>query len=268
LEERAKNSTSYGSHCHAYEVAARKLREALAATPAVDIPPCPKCHAPYHLEGAERYWEARWRDEKAENERIRAAAPAVGGEREALADKLDAYAALYASDYGYAIASDLKNAAAALRVQPASPLRGREDIAAVLYMKRFPHRTWLSASLTETALSYEQADAVLTLFSASPPEQPAAAPIEGQKKLSDNELWSHGCMTRWQVEHFTDDDIAKHSAGMRHTVKFLLARLDALSAQPPNTSGSPVWADNYKSNDRDIEPLTEAERFTGSFTND
>ena len=34
-------------------------------------PPCPKCHAPYHLEGAERYWEARWRDEKKENERLR-----------------------------------------------------------------------------------------------------------------------------------------------------------------------------------------------------
>jgi hypothetical protein len=32
LEERAKNSTSFGSHCHAYEVAARKLREAMAST--------------------------------------------------------------------------------------------------------------------------------------------------------------------------------------------------------------------------------------------
>jgi hypothetical protein len=30
LDERAKNSTSYGSHAHAYEVAARKLREATA----------------------------------------------------------------------------------------------------------------------------------------------------------------------------------------------------------------------------------------------
>jgi hypothetical protein len=29
LEERAENSTSFGSHCHAYEVAARKLREAM-----------------------------------------------------------------------------------------------------------------------------------------------------------------------------------------------------------------------------------------------
>lgn len=29
LDERARNSTSFGSHCHAYEVAARKIREAL-----------------------------------------------------------------------------------------------------------------------------------------------------------------------------------------------------------------------------------------------
>ena len=34
-------------------------------------PPCPKCHAPYHLEGAERYWEARWRDERVENDQLR-----------------------------------------------------------------------------------------------------------------------------------------------------------------------------------------------------
>jgi hypothetical protein len=30
LEERAENSTSTGSHCHAYEAAARKLKEALS----------------------------------------------------------------------------------------------------------------------------------------------------------------------------------------------------------------------------------------------
>lgn len=29
MEERAENSTGFGHHCHAYEVAARKLREAL-----------------------------------------------------------------------------------------------------------------------------------------------------------------------------------------------------------------------------------------------
>jgi hypothetical protein len=36
----------------------------------------------------------------------------------------------------------------------------REQIAAVLYIKRFPHRTWQTASLTETTLAYEQADAL------------------------------------------------------------------------------------------------------------
>lgn len=39
----------------------------------------------------------------------------------------------------------------------------REQIAAVLYIKRFPHRTWQTASLTETALAYEQADAIIAL---------------------------------------------------------------------------------------------------------
>lgn len=32
--------------------------------------PCPRCHYNAGPEGAERYWEARWRDEKAENERL------------------------------------------------------------------------------------------------------------------------------------------------------------------------------------------------------
>ena len=32
MEERAQNSTSYGSHCHAYEIAAKKLREAMEPT--------------------------------------------------------------------------------------------------------------------------------------------------------------------------------------------------------------------------------------------
>jgi len=33
-------------------------------------PPCPKCHAPYLLKGAERYWEARWRDERASADEV------------------------------------------------------------------------------------------------------------------------------------------------------------------------------------------------------
>jgi hypothetical protein len=32
LDERARNSTSFGNHSHAYEVAARKLRDALGTT--------------------------------------------------------------------------------------------------------------------------------------------------------------------------------------------------------------------------------------------
>jgi len=35
-------------------------------------PPCPRCSFPYEPGAAERYWEARWRDEKAENDRLRA----------------------------------------------------------------------------------------------------------------------------------------------------------------------------------------------------
>lgn len=38
LDERAENSTSYGHHCHAYEVAARRLRDALGYNRAVAHP--------------------------------------------------------------------------------------------------------------------------------------------------------------------------------------------------------------------------------------
>lgn len=37
LDERAQNSTSFGSHCHAYELAARKLREAVENTDAPSL---------------------------------------------------------------------------------------------------------------------------------------------------------------------------------------------------------------------------------------
>jgi len=42
-----------------------------------DRPPCPRCSFPYTPGAAERYWEARWRDEKAENERLQSALRAV-----------------------------------------------------------------------------------------------------------------------------------------------------------------------------------------------
>jgi hypothetical protein len=43
----------------------------------------------------------------------------------------------------------------------------REQIAALLYMTRFPHLTWISAGLTETAFAYKQADAILALSQSS-----------------------------------------------------------------------------------------------------
>lgn len=39
----------------------------------------------------------------------------------------------------------------------------REHIAAILYITRFPHRTWIAASLDETALAYKQADMIIAL---------------------------------------------------------------------------------------------------------
>ena len=46
------------------------LMHALAAPLGTAENPCPRCHYNAGPEGAERYWEARWRDEKAENERL------------------------------------------------------------------------------------------------------------------------------------------------------------------------------------------------------
>lgn len=47
---------------------ARKMPEAAPLGTAEN--PCPRCHYNAGPQGAERYWEARWRDEKAENERL------------------------------------------------------------------------------------------------------------------------------------------------------------------------------------------------------
>lgn len=35
-----------------------------------ETPPCPRCSFPYEPGAAERYWEARWRDEKASNDAL------------------------------------------------------------------------------------------------------------------------------------------------------------------------------------------------------
>jgi hypothetical protein len=42
----------------------------------------------------------------------------------------------------------------------------REQIAACLYMARWPHRTWITAGLDETAHAYRQADAIISLCAA------------------------------------------------------------------------------------------------------
>jgi hypothetical protein len=92
--------------------------------------------------------------------------------RKALADLLDERAKVFEYvhqiGFGDSHAHDAKmmrEAAAALRSQPAMPREDREQIAAILYMTRFPHRTWITASLDETTLAYKQADAILTLVS-------------------------------------------------------------------------------------------------------
>jgi hypothetical protein len=51
----------------------------------------------------------------------------------------------------------------------------REQWAALLYVTRCPHRTWITAGLDETAHAYRQADVVLSLVSSTdqPPPKPA-----------------------------------------------------------------------------------------------
>ncbi len=65
--------TIHGTHQKASELksAARYLRGRKPSFPSPgDTAPCPRCHYNAGPEGAERYWEARWRDEKAENDRL------------------------------------------------------------------------------------------------------------------------------------------------------------------------------------------------------
>jgi hypothetical protein len=58
--------------------------------------------------------------------------------------------------------------------------------------------------------------------------------------LDDRQLWENSCITRAQIRCWADEDIAKHAAGMRHTVQFLLARLDALAALQSVEQGAPT----------------------------
>lgn len=68
----------YGPSCEATMTSV--FRTMMAGQPSarssaeMERPPCPRCSFPYEPGSAERYWEARWRDEKAENDRLRGAA--------------------------------------------------------------------------------------------------------------------------------------------------------------------------------------------------
>jgi hypothetical protein len=52
---------------------------------------------------------------------------------------------------------------------PAQQPLDREQLAALLYVTRWPHQTWTTAGLDETAHAYRQADAVLSLLVPSTP---------------------------------------------------------------------------------------------------
>jgi len=47
------------------------------------------------------------------------------------------------------------------------------------------------------------------------------------KNPSDRELWENGCLTRVQLATWSDEDLAKHAAGMRKTMQFLLYCMDS-----------------------------------------
>jgi len=94
-----------------------------------------------------------------------------------------------------------EDAEAKLATQPASPLWGREDIAALLYMTRFPHLTWISAGPTETAFAYKQADAILT---ARPP-----SPLRGREpELLRLIAWCRPRLSRDVYRTSLDDQLA------------------------------------------------------------
>jgi hypothetical protein len=56
--------------------------------------------------------------------------------------------------------------------------------------------------------------------------------------ITDRDLYDASCLTRVQLKNWTDDDFAKHVTGIRRTLEFLFARLDA-----PATGGDAVAGD-------------------------
>ena len=148
--------------------------------------------------GAERYWEARWRDEKAENERLRAAAvPAVGGEAVAWRWR---HVNSPSKDWNYQH-QPIGNHNEYLQVeplfaaQPASPLRGITDEMLNAHLKSTaewvdPYEAATECGVAiECGITQDEADQLnaqsraslrvgYAAAFASPPEQPAADPFQ------------------------------------------------------------------------------------------
>lgn len=96
------------------------------------------------------------------------------------------------------------------------------------YLERLIERAAPAASATNSAPA---APDVGEIYANACGARSAAQAQRGSAlRLSDKHLWDNNCITRAQLKEWTDADIAKHSAGMRHTVEFLLAYLDANGA--------------------------------------
>lgn len=67
------------------------------------------------------------------------------------------------------------------------------------------------------------------LFSSPPPK-----PAPDAMRLTDRELYDNSCITRHQLATWVDSDYAAHIVGLKHTIEFLLTRLDSCSAPSPD----------------------------------
>ena len=73
--------------------------------------------------------------------------------------------------------------------------------------------------------------------------------------MTDKELWEASCLTRWQVEHWTDADFAAHPEGVRRTLRVLMGLEGDVGPEPymwvyespgyfdPRTGGEPPYTD-------------------------
>lgn len=87
---------------------------------------------------------------------------------------------------------------------------------------------------TLPASVYDKALAAALRLAAKPAE-------EGRpSRLTDRELYDNSCITRHQLKNWVNSDYAAHVAGLKHTIEFLLTRLDALSPGEPQPSDNSV----------------------------